>query len=635
MKRMSFAGVAVGLGLVALGLAAAEDRPNILFLTAEDTSAASIGCYNLGDANTSTPTLDALAKRGILFERCYAMSPVCAPSRFTMVTGVDPVTCGSAHHMRGAGVWPRVTKGMPAYLRDAGYYTTNNEKQDYNVSGLNVPACWNESSNKASWTNRPSPEASFYSVFNFFDTHESCVHGTPYSPPEITSKVRVPGYMPDTIEIRGALAWQAKKTTDMDTWVAQMLAKLEADGLADNTIIVFSSDHGNLSVRSKRFLNDTGTRIPLIAYFPPKWQHLAPAAPGTRITTPVSQEDFGPTFLALAGLPQPEHTLGIPFAGKDIKNVTPRKYAFSSRNRMDDRYDMSRSAHDGRWLYIRNFYTDIPYIENIEYMFHAGGWKAWRREAEKGTLLPDSARFWLGHKPTEELYDCHADPDNLVNLASDPACAEKFAELRAALREHIVRYYDNGLLPEGCGLEGYLACREPGAWDVSKTLDMAWLASEADPKNLEAFVKGAEDPSVPVRWWAATGLRLLGKKAASAKPVLVKMLEDPSEHIRVEAASALVKQGEFGLGLPALVKGIASANAPCALQAANALYRTGKAAAPALEEIRQARESITANESWFTVPGCVPIVLRQTLAVLDGKAQLLPSEARAADVNAP
>ena len=603
------------------------DRPNILFLTAEDTSAVSIGCYDATDPNTSTPHIDSLAKRGILFENCYCMSPVCAPSRFTMVTGLDPVTCGPAHHMRAVGKVPPGSKSIPQLLREAGYYTSNWTKTDYNAN-VDIIRAWNDGSEKASWTNRPTADTPFYSVFNFFGTHESAVHGTPNMPQPLRDRAYVRPYMPDTPEIRAALVRHSVVTTEMDTWVGNQLALLEAKGLADNTIIFFSSDHGNLTVRSKRFLQSTGIQVPLIAYFPPKWAHLAPVKQGSRVSRPVSQEDFGPTFLALAGLPQPDYMKGIAFAGKDVKAIAPRNYAFSSRCRMDERYDMSRSAHDGQWLYIRNFCPDIPYVENNQYMFAAGGWRSWARTAEEGKLTPQTARFW-GIKPTEELYDTRSDPNNMNNLAAAPAHAAKLAEMRDALRRHMIAYLDNGLLPEGCAIEGYEASRDPSAWDVARTLDMAWLASDNDPQNITALTAALRDPSMPIRWWAAAGLRILGKQAAPAKPALVSALGDPADVVRVEAANALVRQGGHEAAFPVLLNEIVSTNAPCALQAANVIYRMGKAAAPVADDLRRIK-GLLPQESTFNHAGCASILVRQALEVIDGKATRLTSEDDAA-----
>ncbi|MCL1921374.1 MAG: sulfatase-like hydrolase/transferase [Kiritimatiellaeota bacterium] len=624
----------IGSLVFALGIACASradpDRPNILFLTAEDTSAVSIGCYRAPDPNISTPNLDALAERGIVFENCYCMAPVCAPSRFTMVTGIDPVTCGPAHQMRALGILPPGAKAFPEFLRDAGYYTANWTKTDYNAN-VNIGRTWNDGGDKASWTNRPAADTPFYCVLNDMMTHEERIHGFHHgvTPLPAQSNAYVRPYMPDTQIVRGALVQQSLATSKMDALFGEQLAILEASGQADNTIIFFSSDHGNLTLRSKRFLSDAGIRIPLIAYFPPKWQHLAPAQPGSRLTKPVSQEDFAPTFLALAGLPQPDYMKGVPFAGKDLRNVTPRKYAFSSRTRMDARYDISRSVQDGRWVYVRNFCPDIPYVERNPYMFSAGCWLSWAQVAEDGKLTSQTAQFW-GRKPSEELYDNQNDPNNMVNLAADPKHAARLAEMRQALHDHIIAYYDNGLLPEGCDIEGYEACRAPGAWDVAKTLDIAWLASDNDPQNIPALITALKDPSMPIRWWAAAGLRVLGKGAAAAKPALLAALNDASGFVRVEAATALARQGVLDEALPVLAKEMLDEDntGTCGLYAANTIYRLGKLAAPIRDAVEEGttQKKTPPGSSWQGRNMWIADIMKQALAVLDGKAKLLTSE---------
>jgi hypothetical protein len=180
------------------------ERPNILWLVSEDNNPL-LGCY--GDPLAHTPALDRLAKEGVLYERCFAQ-PVCAPSRFALITGLYAATAGPAHHMRAKGKIPSWLQGFPALLREAGYYTSNNAKTDYNAP-INLAQAWNESGQRAHWRKRMSPEQPFFSVFNHEVTHESCLfpeRSLPLSrPPTDRAKVRIPPYQPDTPEIRGRL----------------------------------------------------------------------------------------------------------------------------------------------------------------------------------------------------------------------------------------------------------------------------------------------------------------------------------------------------------------------------------------------------------------------------------------------
>ena len=187
---------------------------------------------------------------------------------------------------------------FPEYLRKAGYYTTNNSKTDYNAK---IPeGVWDESSNTAHYTNRKKGQP-FFSVFNIGISHESCIHKK--IPTEELrhdpAKMILPPYHPDTPEMRHDWAQFYDKIEDMDSRVAQLLDDLDKSGLAENTIVVYYSDHGGIIARSKRFLYETGTRVPMIWKFPKKYEYLAPARPNAKIDRLVSFVDLAPTMLSL------------------------------------------------------------------------------------------------------------------------------------------------------------------------------------------------------------------------------------------------------------------------------------------------------------------------------------------------
>lgn len=626
MSRRAFVRQCAAAGAAALPFAGwaeeeKKERPNIVWLVSEDTGTL-IGCF--GDKVARTPNIDALARKGIVFESCYSM-PVCAPSRFTLITGMYPTACGPAHNMRASGKIPAWLKGFPAYLRQAGYYTTNNSKTDYN-SPIDVKEAWDACSKKADWANRPAPGQPFFSVFNHEVCHESCLFPEKKAfgfPPTDPALVRVRAYQPDTPEIRADLARQYDCIAEMDRQLGVKLQALEAAGLSENTIVFYYGDNGGVTARSKRFLQDSGTHVPLVAYFPPKWRHLAPAAPGSRVARPVHFVDFAATVLALAGVERPATMQGVPFAG--APQVKPRTYAFCSRDRMDERYDMVRSVTDGEWLYIRNFRPEIPYVEPLSYMFRARGYQAWARLAEEGKLTPATAMFW-GRKPSEELYNIKADPDNVVNLAVRAEHAERLAALRQALTAHMIENRDNGLLPEGCDVEGYEASCKAGAWPVERTLATALLASEQKPDSLPALVKAAADEAMPVRWWAAIGFAILGKRAA-ALPALEKLAADASGFVRVAAADALARLGRLDLALPVLERAMMNMEEPwCSLQACNALDRLGTAAKPVLPAIQELSRRYAQDES-FSKPQAYPRrILGHLLDVLEGREKPLAGQ---------
>ena len=553
-------------------------RPNFLWLVSEDTTT-TFACY--GDATASTPTLDRLAREGIVYERCFTQ-PVCAPSRATLITGVYAASFGPAHHMRASGRLPEGLAGFPALLRAAGYFTTNNAKTDYNAP-VNIDKAWNECGKNAHWRNRAAGQP-FFSVFNHEVTHESCLFPADEAPVVDPAAVRVPPYLPDTPEIRADYARHYSRIARLDTQVAAELKRLADAGLAEDTIVFFYGDNGGVLPRSKRSLQRSGTHVPLIVVVPPKWRHLAPAAPGGRVSDPVHFVDFAPTLLSLAGVEIPDYMQGRAFAGP--AKSAPNEFVFCTRDRMDERYDMMRSVMDSRWLYIRNFRPDLPYVQPLDYAFRARGYQSWARLAREGKLTPATAMFW-GRKPPEELYDCSADPDNIRNLAADPAHRETLDRMRAALRTHSLAIRDNGFLPEGSALEGFDASRAPGAVPWERVIDLAIAASGRDAAGLPRFIEALSDPSEPVRWWAVQACTLLGEGASPAAAALRTRLADPSGAVQIAAAEALAGMGFTAEVLPVLERWVTqTANRAFALQAANVLDRRGEDARPLLPALK-------------------------------------------------
>ncbi|OHE78803.1 MAG: hypothetical protein A2107_04200 [Verrucomicrobia bacterium GWF2_62_7] len=593
------------------------ERPNILWLVSEDNSPL-LGCY--GDPLARTPTIDRLAREGVLYERCFAQ-PVCAPSRFALVSGMYAASCGPAHHMCAQGRIPAWLRGFPTLLREAGYFTSNNVKTDYN-SPISVKEAWNECSGKAHWRNRPRSQQPFFSVFNHVVTHESCLfpeRELPLEfPPNDPAKMRIAPYLPDTPEIRADWARYYNHMTLMDGQIAGKLKDLEEAGLSENTIVFYFADNGGVLPRSKQFLQKSGTHVPLIVHFPPKWRHLSPAPPGSRIPDPVCFVDFAPTVLSLAGVRIPDYMQGRALAGHT--KAPPRDFVFCTRDRMDELYDMMRSVIAGRWLYIRNYRPDVPYVEAMEYMFQARGYQSWASVAAAGQLTPATAQFW-GEKPAEELYDMEADPDNVKNLAGHPEHRNTLDRMRAALRRHTIEINDNGFLPEGSTLEGYDASRQPGAYPLERVFEMATLASDRNPRNLPRLIAALEDASEPIRWWAAQGCAMLRDKAAPAQAALRQRLDDPSGAVQIAAAEALARMGKTDAALPLLERWLQQTDdAPLALQAANALARLGPIARPSLPVMKQVLQTpAPKGDNVGHGPPFPHRVLRRVVAELEGR----------------
>jgi arylsulfatase A-like enzyme len=594
-------------------------RPNILWLVSEDNDTF-LGCY--GDPLARTPTLDRLASKGVLFERCFAQ-PVCAPSRFTLITGMFSVTCGPAEHMRARGKILLWLKGFPAYLRKAGYYTSNNAKTDYNAP-INMKEAWDASSREAHWRKRPDPRQPFFSVFNHEVTHESCLFPVEESkldfPAMDPARVRIPPYQPDTPEMRADWARYYNHMTLMDEQIAAKLKQLEQDGLAEDTIVFYYSDNGGVLPRSKRFLERSGTHVPLIIYFPPKWQHLAPAAPGSRIRDPVGFVDFAPTVLSLAGVKSPDYMMGRAFAGP--AKGQPNEYAFCTRDRMDERYDMMRSLMNYRYLYIHNYRPELPYVQRLTYQFQARGYQSWAREAAAGHLTPATAQFW-GEKPTEELYDLVADPDNVHNLVSNADHLRALEQMRAEMKRRVLAYNDNGFIPEGSPLEGYEASRAPGAVPFERVVELAGLATERKAENLLKLVAALDDSNEAIRWWGALGCVMLRKGAAPAEAALRKRLEDSSGAVQAAAAEALAQLGHVELALPVLERWITNTSGTFyTVHAANVLIRLGEAGRPLLPVMKR-MYAATQDAANNTAPAYLNRLMERNIALLEGREPAL------------
>jgi uncharacterized sulfatase len=528
-----------------VGAAAASDKlPNILWITSEDNGP-HLGCY--GDADAATPNLDALAARGMIYTNAISNAPVCAPARTAIITGIYPPSTGS-EHMRSEVRLPAAFRMFPQYLRDAGYYATNNSKEDYN---LKKPGrVWDESSGRAHWKYRGDHQP-FFAVFNHTISHESQIRNAigPRDRIHDPARVRIPAYHPDTTEVRQDWAQYHDRISMMDVEAGRNLKELEQAGLDGDTIVFYFSDHGSGMPRSKRFLYNSGLHVPLIVYFPEKWRHLAPAdyRPGGRSDRLISFVDLAPTLLSVAGIEPPEWMQGAAFAGKHAVDEPEFSYAF--RGRMDERYDMLRAVRDKRYLYIRNYMPHRIYGQHVSYMFQTPTTRVWHELNSQGKLNPVQARFWQT-KPAEELYDLAADKDQVRNLVDSPQHAERLDRMRDALHQWALGIRDLGFLSEwemherSNGAAPYEMGHDPERYDFEAIYTAANLATSLDSNDLPAIARLLEDRDSGVRYWAAIGLLVHGDAGVrAAHEQLVAALEDDSPMVRITTAEALGRYG--------------------------------------------------------------------------------------------
>ena len=456
LQAASGSAAAVLLSRLSFAQDGQKERPNFLWISTEDISP-DLGCY--GDAYAVTPNLDRLAAQGVRYTRVFTHAGVCAPSRSGIITGMYPTSIGT-HHMRCQGVPPADVRCFPEYLRAAGYYCTNNVKTDYQ---FDPPAtAWDECSNKAHWRNRPAGKP-FFAVMNLTITHESQIRnrakgmmkrldslgpGERHDP----AKAVLPPYYPDTLIVRQDWAQYYDLLTLMDKQVKEILDQLDADGLAENTIVWFWGDHGRGLPRAKRWIYDSGLRVPLIVRIPEKWRKLAmpdkPEAvkPGTVNDDLIAFIDFAPTMLSLAGVDVPRHIQGRAFLGS--QRAKPREYIFAARDRMDEAYDLIRAVRDKQYKYIRNYMWYLPRSQDINYMNEMPTMREMRRLHAEGKLQGPQMQYFEPTKPVEELYDTAADPHEVKNLAGNPQYKDVLERMRRAHAEWCRQTADVGLIPE-------------------------------------------------------------------------------------------------------------------------------------------------------------------------------------------
>jgi len=534
-----------------------KERPNILWLTSEDNSIFWVSCY--GGTNCKTPTLDQLAAEGFRYTNCFDNAAVCAPTRSTWITGMYAISNGT-QPMRSRNLIPHdVVKYYPDLLRAAGYHCSNPGKTDYNIGGRDDKNPWDDKGKKIryGWQGRAEGQP-FFAVVNIGNSHESRAHGDVENTRNDPAKMKLHSYHPDLPVIRKNYAKYADAVENMDGIARETLDALKRDGLFEDTIIIYNSDHGGVLPRSKRFLYSSGTHCPLIVRIPEKHKHLWPAEkPGMTVDRIVSFVDMPKTWLSLAGAEIPDTFQGRIFLGKDIEPEL--EYHLSFRERADERHDFVRMVRDKRYAYYKNYMPYAPAGQYLAYLWRAQAAPAWEQHHRAGKTNEITGRFFRP-RVSEEFYDTVADFDNVDNLIDAPKHQAKIAEMRQAMRKMQLELYDSGLLPESMRVQRaaennmtiYEMVRDPKLYPLAKYLDAADLALARDESNLPTFIKGAKDKDDCIRYWAVVGLHLLGEQAAPAADVLAKAAKDPTEEVRIMAAWTLIKIGQREEGMASL-----------------------------------------------------------------------------------
>ncbi len=425
-------------------------QPNIIWLSVEDMSPR-LGCY--GDATVPTPNIDRLAKQGVRFTNAFTTAGVCAPSRNAIITG-RMQTSNGGHNMRTlmttnpeqnglpksySVVMPVGVKHLAEYLRAEGYYCTNNDKTDYQFE--ESATFWDENGRKAHFRNRKSGQP-FFAVFNCNTTHESQVWALSKHPLRVDPKnVKVPPIYPDTDSVRLDIARFYTNISEMDDWVGDRIKEFEEDGLLENTIVMFWSDHGDGLPYVKREITDRGIRIPLVMRFPSVEKKIGI---NERLT---SSLDFAPTVLSLAGIKPPDNMQGKAIYG-NYAEAKGHQYVFAASDRLDSEYDRIRSVHDGSFQYVYNFFPDLPRYMDIAYRKMQPSMRDILRLRDAGKLNAIQSRWFEPKGTDEEFYDVKNDPYQLRDLSKNPKYAAQMERFRKVFKEWQQQVTDLGGIQE-------------------------------------------------------------------------------------------------------------------------------------------------------------------------------------------
>ena len=488
--------------------AEAGERPNILWLVSEDNSVDYLRLYTAGGA--PMPTVERLAAEGVVFNHAFSNAPVCSVARSTIISGSYVPRLLAQYHRRAAPVpLPASQRMFPAYLREAGYYTTNNRKEDYNF--IKPADVWDESSRHATYRKR-APGQPFFHVQNFETTHESRLHFTAEqmaANPTVTDPATVPLFPthPDTPLFRTTHALYRDLHVKLDAELGAFMQQLADDGLMEETIVFYYGDHGGVLPGSKGYLNERGLRVPMVIYVPKKWRHLLPTEAGSRIDGFVQFVDLGPTVLHLAGVAVPEAMDGRPFlgAGVTLDELNRRDTAYSYADRFDEKSDFVRALRRGKFKYVRSYQPFYPDALQNDYRYKQLAYQQWRELYRAGELNPAQRQFFEPRTP-EALYDIEADPFELHNLAAQPDHAETLVQLRTQLHAMAVSLPDLSFYPESYLLEH--AVRDPGAFadqhreDIARLVTIADLVLQPDDAMRAGVAAALRSASPWERYWA-------------------------------------------------------------------------------------------------------------------------------------
>ncbi len=439
------------LALAPQGLRAQAPRPNILWVLAEDIST-NLGCY--GEPLVQTPNLDRFARQGARYTHAFTTAPVCSAARSALATGMYQTTIGAHQHRTfDKKPLPPPVRHINEYLREAGYYTVlaapppgmksslgqgngawGSPKTDYNFL-IDKPF------DGSNWTNRPKDKP-FFAQLTIQESHkgQGWPLGRQHTPKVDPAKLKLPPYWPDHPVARDEYANYLEAIQLMDRYFGEVMDRLEKEGVADNTMVVFLGDNGACTFRSKQFLYDPGIQVPFLVRWPGK------VGEGVVRDNFVEHIDLTAATLAAAGVPVPSYMQGRDFLAP---NATPRQHIFAARDRCDTASERIRCVRDRQFKYIRNFMPGIPYMQSNPYKEREyATWNLLKQLKQEGKLTPVQALFTAESKPVEELFDLSADPHEVKNLAAQSQHQQRLIAMRKLVDDWVFTTNDHGFRME-------------------------------------------------------------------------------------------------------------------------------------------------------------------------------------------
>ena len=523
-------------------------KPNFVWIVSEDNSIHHTKLFFKD--GVKTPNIESLANNGVVFQNAFSNSPVCSVARTTLQTGVYANKIGAQYHRPlKPVVRPHGMKFVHEILQDAGYYTTNRKKTDYNLKVDDV-ATWDDSSKKASWKNRDSKSQPFFHMETIYTSHESSLHFNQDTYQKRkndfnTKTTKIADYLPDSELNQFTQAYYFKKIKQVDKRVGEIVAQLKDKNLLDNTFVFYFADHGGVLPRSKGYLYDTGLHVPLVVHIPKNFEDkVHPSMVNKSIEGSIEFVDLAPTLLSLADEDIPEYIDGTPLLSKNIdaKTLNSQKDSLGYADRFDEKYDFQRSLRVGNFHYIRNYTPHLPEGLYNEYRYRMLSYQEWHNEHNNN-------ESFFQPKPVEYLFDTNNDPYEQINLADNSKYQQTLVELRSRLTEKLKSIPDLGFYPESYFYEkrikDNLLFGKENKKNIHRLIDIANLQTapySQAKKELVSILKNGDELE---KSWAITVAMSFDEKAKDLTPLIKNDLNSHDLHLRFKVISFLGYHNEL------------------------------------------------------------------------------------------